>query len=125
MARSIAAVEGMGAADGLVAFHPLDLLAREPALAFLQAHAQAIIDQPPSGDGAAVQDVVVFLYVYPTLLARLDGLIDDLGRGLAGLSASIRVKVATLTYHFPPEKLPNLVRRGSADGRFVVYALPE
>lgn len=122
MAQSIAAAEGMDAAEGLVTFHPLDLLAREPALAFIQARAQAAIDRADGGDGAAIQDVVVFLYVYPTLLARLDGLVDDLIRGLARLA--VNAKVATLTYHFPPESLPGLARRAEADARFVIYTLP-
>lgn len=120
LAQSIAAAEGMDT-DGLVTFHPLDLLA-QPALAFLQARTQAAIDRANGEDGPAIQDVVVFLYVYPTLLARLHGLVDELIRGLAG--RSIKVKVATLIYHFPPESLPGLVRRAEADARFVMYTVP-
>lgn len=120
MARSIAAAEVMGA-GGLVAFHPLDLLAHDAALAFFRAQAAAALQS--SGEGVAC--IIIFLYVYPTLLARLDALIDGLVRSLAGLSSGVRVELVTLTYHFSPAALPGLVRKTEADGRFVVYALPK
>lgn len=131
LARSIAATEGVG--ERLVSFHTLDLLALEPALALLAAHAQQAIlrakDQQGENEGKGITDVVVFLYVYPTLLARLDALVDGLVRGLSSgpsSDASVQVTVVTLTYHFEASVLPHFVRRSSDvhDGRFVVYTLP-
>ncbi len=111
-------------ADGRLTFHTLDLLARDSALAFLAAQAQAAITKlgASANKGKITQqEVVVFLYVYPTLLARLDGLVEGL---LASLSRSaLKVKAVTLTYHFAGGAVPTLVRRSEAGGRFVVYSL--
>lgn len=122
LARSIAAVEGVG--ERLVTFHALDLLAHQPALAFLAQHAGHAAPQ----EANSITEIVLFLYVYPTLLARLDALIDGLVQRLSSRpssSAPPRVKVVTLTYHFRPETLPHLVRASPEEGeRFVVYTLP-
>lgn len=122
LAWSIAVAEGVG--ERLVTFHALDLLAHQPALAFLAQHA----DQAAPQEANSITEIVVFLYVYPTLLARLDALIDGLVQRLSSRpssSAPPRVKVVTLTYHFRPETLPHLARMsGAGDGRFVVYVLP-
>jgi len=119
LARSIAAAESVDA-DGRLTFHTLDLLARDSALAFLAAQAQAAITKLGASANKG-KEVVVFLYVYPTLLARLDGLVEGL---LASLSRSaLKVKAVTLTYHFAGGAAPTLVRRSEAGGRFVVYSL--
>jgi hypothetical protein len=125
LARSIAAAEGVDA-GGLVAFHPLDLLAHESALAFLQGRAKATIAaRQESSSGDDITCVVIFLYVYPTLLTRLEGLISDLVRCLSPppppSSSSSSVLVLTLTYHFGDGALPGLVRSAEGGGRFVVY----
>lgn len=120
MARSIAAAEGV-AADGLVVFHPLDLLGHDAALTFFREQAEAALQSSREG----VSCIDIFLYVYPTLLAQLNVLIDGLVRSLAGLSSGVRIKVVTLTYHFPPEALPGLIRRTEAGGSLVVYTMHE
>lgn len=117
MARSIAAAENVE--ERLVSFHTLDLLAHEPALAFICEHVDRAINQ--TGRQTEITGLVIFLYVYPTLLTRLHTLIDELVRRF---SSSLQVKVVTLTYHFDSNASMRLSRNEGEGGRFVVYTLP-
>lgn len=115
----------------MVAFHPLDLLAHDTALAFLLAQAAAAMKASRAdggGDGGGgdqiITEVVVFLYVYPTLLARLGGLIEALAGSLSDWEG-VGVQVVSLTYHFEDDAAPRLAPqpRDDGDDRFVVYRL--
>ena len=81
-------------------------------MAFLEDKANAQMQQ-------ARDKVIVFLYVYPTLLARLGALVEGL---VARLGENVECCCVTLTYHFEHE-LAGLQRRrlGEENGRFEVH----
>lgn len=115
VARSIAAAENVE--ERLISFHTLDLLAHELALAFLCEHVALAVNQ--AGRQTEITGLIIFLYVYPTLLTRLHTLIDALVRRFSSMLQE--VKVVTLTYHFDSNASMRLSRTEGEGGRFVVY----
>lgn len=95
LAKSIVSQEGVS--DRMVDFFRWDLLSDQEAVLnrlveAVEAKAQEAAIECKDG----VEAVVVFLYVYPTLLARMVDLLDRLVRAWRDFR---RVEVVTLTYH--------------------------
>ncbi len=112
LAQRIAEAEGVS--KETVEFCQLDLLEEDTARARLT---EAVARQAGAGP---IDSIVLFLYVYPTLLARLAGLVNQLVEKCRKLA---QVTVVTLTYHFDPPLVAGWASSNSAlcEGRFRMH----
>ena len=116
-ARAIVTEEELN--KDVVNFFQLNLLEdRDKALGLVVAAVEAQATE------AEAKTVVIFLYVYPTLLARLVGLVRRLAGACQGGEGRQRVvHVVTLTYHFRDPLIEGMERTQVGGGRFHVHSL--
>jgi len=118
LAKTIMAGEGL--LEGTLDFFTLDLLEdQNEALDLLVAAVEA---QATEIDAGAV---IIFLYVYPTLLARLVELVRRLASACQGEGGQRMVQVVTLTYHFAGPLVEAAEWTQVCEGRFQVHTLKE
>ena len=117
LARAIRIEEMLN--EDMVDFFRLDLLDdQDKALDLLVAAVEA---QANEAAGA----VIIFLYVYPTLLARLVELVRRLASACQGEGGQRMVQVVTLTYHFAGPLVEASEWTHVCEGRFQVHTLKE
>lgn len=112
LAQRIAKTEGVS--KETAEFFQLDLLEEDTAQARLT---EAVARQAVTGP---IDSINLFLYVYPTLLARLTSLVNQLVEKCRKIA---QVTVVTLTYHFDPPLVAGWASSNSAlcEGRFQVH----
>lgn len=117
LARAIVTEEELN--EDIINFFRLNLLEDEDkALSLLVAAVEAQANEAEAGT------VVIFLYVYPTLLARLVELVTRLARACQGGEGRRRmVQVVTLTYHFKGPLLERVEWTQVGGARFHVHTL--
>ena len=125
LATSIAREEGIG--QDVVEFLRVDLLEEEAdvvgQLVEAAARREAAKTEPP----AVVDSVVIFLYVYPTLLTKLTGVVGKLTSSFLEKERIKLVQVVTLTYHFDADALkdgawpPSSSLHILCEGRFEIH----
>ena len=118
LARAIRIEERLN--KDMVTFFRLDLLDdQNKALDLLVAAVEAQANEIDAGV------VIIFLYVYPTLLARLVELVRRLASACQGEGGQRMVQVVTLTYHFVGPLVEAAEWTQVCEGRFQVHTLKE
>lgn len=125
LATSIAREEGIG--QDVVEFLRVDLLEEEAAVVEQLLEKAAKRKEANMESAIVVDSVVIFLYVYPTLLTKLTGLVGKLTSSFLEKERIKRVQVVTLTYHFEADALKDGVwpplssLQTLCEGRFRVH----
>ncbi|KAM3575678.1 hypothetical protein VYU27_002424 [Nannochloropsis oceanica] len=116
LARTIATEEGL---RDKVKFFRLDLLDdQDKALRFLIAAVEAQMSETGGGE-----KVVIFLYIYPSLLERLVELVRRLACACQGEGRQKMVQVVTLAYHFRGPLTETVDLNQAGEGRIHVHRL--
>ncbi len=117
LARIIATEEGLR--NNVVKFFRLDLLDdQDKALRFLTVAVEAQVSETRGGE-----TVVIFLYIYPSLLERLVELVRRLACACQGEGRQRMVQIVTLTYHFRGPLTETVELNQVGEGRFHVHTL--